>query len=448
MSTSIQHQSLEGNAEFSRIADPEHADADNNLVTQAAFENNISRPLTLEVGGRSELASRGFSPASVDQHGDLWFSHVDARLSYPLPSVELATNHRKSNNTLSFAVADSQVQADPAPAPGTTPRRGARQEVITPQRVGEVSVPEWQKAEANKRAISTIEDPKATFQQKSAAFSQLFESGDKGPNGRVKVVLMDGGNARTFEIERLDVGKGAKLMHVFSPDANGHPHPVLRWVERNGTIEQQKQGSTKVDFHGSWWNANVPQSTVSQYAERGASPARPPQPNPEVVLPPPERPPAPAWQQQSNERYKPGSINRSQFDRELNDPRVMAAFAGRMRTEVGSQGRAAQIAWAETVMNRAVSRNQTLMQALTGRYYPTHSPGSSNRPDLIAAVRMAWLEGTDTTSGSTGNASGSVGFGRTGREVIRIGGEKFGYEEVDLGKGWLKKYRQLKVPAR
>lgn len=149
----------------------------------------------------------------------------------------------------------------------------------------------------------------------------------------------------------------------------------------------------------------------------------------------------------TNGRYAPGAIDRSRFDSELSDPAVMRAFAGRMKTEVGSQGSAAQLAWAETVMNRAVSRNQTLMQALTGRYYPTHSPGSSNRPDLIAAIKKAWLHGTDTTSGSTGNASGSVGFGRRGKEVIRINGEKFGYEEVDLGRGWMEKYRQLKVPA-
>lgn len=159
----------------------------------------------------------------------------------------------------------------------------------------------------------------------------------------------------------------------------------------------------------------------------------------------PERERRPA--DRTSGRYAPGAIDRSRFDGELSDPAVLRAFAGRMKTEVGSQGADAQLAWAETVMNRAVSRNQTLMQALTGRYYPTHSPGSSNRPDLIAAIKKAWLEGTDITSGSTGNASGSVGFGRRGKEVIRINGEKFGYEEVDLGRGWMEKYRKLKVPA-
>src|SRR5262249_55989335 len=110
----------------------------------------------------------------------------------------------------------------------------------------------------------------------------------------------------------------------------------------------------------------------------------------------------------------PGSVDRSQFDAQLKDPRVMAAFAGRMHSEVGSQGAAAQLAFAEEVMNRAAARNQTLMQALTGRYYPTHNPGSSHDPRYIEAITKAWKEGTDTIHGATGNASGRVGFGVRG----------------------------------
>lgn len=168
---------------------------------------------------------------------------------------------------------------------------------------------------------------------------------------------------------------------------------------------------------------------------------------------PPERPDRPDQPYRPNrpngaDRYPQGAINRSQFDRELSDPNVMAAFAGRMKTEVGGQGPDAQLAWAETVMNRAASRGITLIQALTGRYYPTHSPGRSDNPAFIKAITKAWQEGTDTTKGSTGNASGSVGFGRTGREIIRINGEKFGMEEVDLNKGWMQKYQQLKFGDR
>jgi len=148
------------------------------------------------------------------------------------------------------------------------------------------------------------------------------------------------------------------------------------------------------------------------------------------------------------DRYPQGAMNRAQFDRELSDPNIMAAFAGRMQTEVGSQGPDAQLAWAETVMNRAASRGISLMAALSGRYYPTPNPGRSNNPAFIKAITKAWQEGTDTTKGSTGNASGSVGFGRGGREIIRINGEKFGMEEVDLKKGWMQKYQQIKFGDR
>lgn len=155
---------------------------------------------------------------------------------------------------------------------------------------------------------------------------------------------------------------------------------------------------------------------------------------------------------------KPGTIDRSRFDAELKDPRVMAAFAGRLHSEVGSQGAAAHLAFAEKVMNRATSRNQTLMQALSGSYYPTHHPGRSNNPKYIEAITKAWKEGTDTTLGATGNASGKVGFGKAGghydkqghwvspNQTVRINGERFGYEQVDINKGWLKKYEQLKQP--
>lgn len=153
---------------------------------------------------------------------------------------------------------------------------------------------------------------------------------------------------------------------------------------------------------------------------------------------------------------KEGSIDRSQFDKELSNPDVMKAFAGRMKSEVGSQGAAAQLAFAEEVMNRAASRNQTLMQALSGNYYPTHNPGRSNNSDYHEAITKAWKEGTDTIQGATGNASGTVGFGagkaryNENRELVApnqtvsIGGERFGYEQVDLNRGWMKKYEQLK----
>jgi hypothetical protein len=74
----------------------------------------------------------------------------------------------------------------------------------------------------------------------------------------------------------------------------------------------------------------------------------------------------------------------------------------------------------------------------------------------MAAITKAWQQGTDTIHGATGNASGTVGFGVKGghydsshhwvspNQVAQIGGERFGYEQVDLNKGWMAKYEKLK----
>lgn len=233
----------------------------------------------------------------------------------------------------------------------------------------------------------------------------------------------------------------------YNPNARFDPNPAQQFDPRAQQYDPRAQfdprfGNPNARFDGRQRVTPdlLPPGWFEEIYENAPprTPDRPVRPN--------DRPPG--YVPPGNGRYPPGAINRSQFDRELQDPNVMAAFAGRMHTEVGSQGPAAQLAWAETVMNRAASRNQTLLQALTGRYYPTHSPGRSSRQDLIQAITRAWREGTDTTQGSTGNASGSVGFGRGGREIIRINGEKFGMEEVDLRRGWLQKYQQLKTGDR
>lgn len=124
------------------------------------------------------------------------------------------------------------------------------------------------------------------------------------------------------------------------------------------------------------------------------------------------------------------TIDRSQFAEELKNPDVLRAFAGRMRTEVGGQGSTAQIAFAETIFNRAQARNQTLMQTLSGHYFPTVHPERSDDPRLLQVVNYVFQNGTNITRGATGNASGSVGFGG-GPETFAANGEKFGVEAAD-----------------
>ena len=105
-------------------------------------------------------------------------------------------------------------------------------------------------------------------------------------------------------------------------------------------------------------------------------------------------------------------IDRSQFFDELKDINVVRAFAGRMASEVGSQGKEAQVAWAETTYNRAAARKKTLLQTVTGSYFPTSDPGTSDNKTFQSIIREVAEKGTNTTNGATGNASGMVGFGQ------------------------------------
>lgn len=197
--------------------------------------------------------------------------------------------------------AGASGQEVPAPAATRlkeTPRREVPLPTVAPQRdTPREPVPAATATHGKETAV--IEDPKASFKQKAAAFAELYSRGEKGADGRVRVQLKDGGRAQEFVLERVDLGKGVQLMHVFAADADGKQHPVLRWVNRQGTIEQQKNGTGKVDYHGSWWGSHRNASNVAQYAERSGSPSpRPPVVSaPEVppvrtlVVPAPERPP-------------------------------------------------------------------------------------------------------------------------------------------------------------
>jgi len=282
-------------------------------------------------------------------------------------------------------------------------------------------------------------DKNSTNEQKLAAVRELANAGTTNVSYRDTA-----GNDHKFRLEVQGAGQG-QMVHLFAQGADGKEQTALRGISRaDGSFEQERDRTGKsVDFKGKGYSqlsADQPGST------NRVNPVKP-------VLPKDNTEPDKGSRPSD---LPTGSIDRSQFDSQLKDPRVMAAFAGRMNSEVGSQGPAAQLAFAEEVMNRAASRNQTVMQALTGNYYPTHNPGSSHNPEYIHSITKAWNEGTDTIQGATGNASGRVGFGVSGghydgnrqwvspNQTARINGERFGYEQVDLNKGWLQKYQQLK----
>ena len=309
-------------------------------------------------------------------------------------------------------------------------------------------------------AAATLFNKDSTDEQKLKAVQELANAGVKDLSYR------DGsGNEHKLRMAVESAGN-RQMVHMYASGADGAEQIALRGIARaDGSFEHERDSKGNfVDFKGkghaqlseqpealSSAKRNQPQSDAAAGAAHQQSPNPSRSARPEAP-----REAAPVSRGADAPEARPGSVDRSQFDAQLKDPRVMAAFAGRMSSEVGSQGPAAQLAFAEEVMNRAASRNQTLMQALSGRYYPTHNPGHSNNPKYVEAITKAWKEGTDTTQGATGNASGKVGFGVKGghydanhhwvspNQTVRIGGERFGYEQVDVNKGWLKKYAQLK----
>jgi hypothetical protein len=310
---------------------------------------------------------------------------------------------------------------------------------------------------ASRKPEDILSDPKATAQQKLQTAEQLVASG----KDHVTVTDKDG-TKRDLRLEVEHQGN-KNLVHMYAEEG-GKERVVMRGVDDghgNFTHEKNANGSD-ASFNGSWWSQHMADKTsltgTGDTPDGGRQQGQGGRQRPhDVPSPqPPDRRTDGSDTPSPNPSPDAGTMDRSQFSAQLQDPRVMAAFAGRMASEVGSQGPAAQLAFAEEVMNRAASRNQTLMQALSGSYYPTSHPGSSHNPAYISAITTAWQQGTDTIHGATGNASGHVGFGVPGghydsshhwvspNQTANIGGERFGYEQVDLSRGWMAKYAQLK----
>ncbi|MDR3612158.1 MAG: hypothetical protein P4L53_01240 [Candidatus Obscuribacterales bacterium] len=324
----------------------------------------------------------------------------------------------------------------------------------------------------------TLADPKATAADKLSTVENLSKNGIKN----IQVADKDG-KMRDYSIETQKSGDH-ETVHLYGRDDNGKNQIALRGVDNgNGTFSQEKdRNGRNVDFQGSRWadsqggKSNVGlMSDVQNTApiDSGKAPARsdsdltrspdadkaPKKPAEAGDTPKPEKA-ADAGDGQKPER-SPGSIDRSQFDDELKNPTVRDAFARRMTAEVGSQGPAAQTAFAEEVMNRAAARGQKLMQALSGKYYKHHNPEKLPEADprCLKVIDDAWHNGTDTIHGATGNSSKHVGFGVKGghydanrnwvspNQTANIGGERFGYEQQDVAKGWLDQYAKLKQQA-
>jgi hypothetical protein len=340
-------------------------------------------------------------------------------------------------------------------------------------------------------AQKTLADPKASAADKLSTVENLSKNGIKN----IQVADSDG-KMRDYSIETKKSGN-REMVHLYGKDDNGQSRIALRGVDNgDGTFVHEKdQQGRDASYQGSSWaegahgKSNVGlMSDVQNSAPRNSdsTPARSANDltrSPDADTTP--KKPAEAGDgtkadktAQSADGPKPdktaepgsperplGSIDRSQFDSQLNNPTVKEAFAKRLAAEVGSQGPAAQTAFAEEVMNRAASRGKTIMQALSGRYYPIHDVEKLPKSDPryieagLKAIDNAWHNGTNTINGATGNASSHVGFGVKGghydaqhhwvspNQLAEINDERFGLELKDATNGWPERFEKLKKRA-
>jgi uncharacterized protein (TIGR02594 family) len=125
---------------------------------------------------------------------------------------------------------------------------------------------------------------------------------------------------------------------------------------------------------------------------------------------------------------------RARIGQELQNPEVQRLLAASTEAEVGGQGAAAKQGYIESVMNRALSRHQTLAATLSDpKYYPASTAsklGRTNVPD-VSGITAKVLGGSNISNFSTGNESGSV---RSGGAPIGFDpgtGERFVQENAD-----------------
>ena len=134
---------------------------------------------------------------------------------------------------------------------------------------------------------------------------------------------------------------------------------------------------------------------------------------------------------------------RASIAKELKDPRVRAELYARTEIEVGGQGAAAQQAWQEVTINRAIAEGKSLSQTLKGRYYPGKDASRFRRLTEQALkndglhkkfgdITKRVLSGSNTTLGATHNASAGVardvrqgGYDADVNTIQEIGGETF-----------------------
>jgi hypothetical protein len=139
------------------------------------------------------------------------------------------------------------------------------------------------------------------------------------------------------------------------------------------------------------------------------------------------------------------AAQRAALANELKDPAVAARFYSNMQTEVGAGNPARAQAYMETVFNRALARNKSLMATISDTgYYPAVSLQNQNVSKKNIEAYNALLDqvvaGSNISDYATGNESGNVHSG--GAHVsFASGGERFVHENADVA--WIRRQKRL-----
>ena len=135
------------------------------------------------------------------------------------------------------------------------------------------------------------------------------------------------------------------------------------------------------------------------------------------------------------------------------DPETKRKLYELMQAEVGGQGRDAQIAFMETVANRAAAEGRSIDSIVSDtRYYEplqkgiTRSVNSTTQAQYNSIFEEV-VSGSNITNGATHNASAGVaisvyngGYDANVNSIKVIGGETFYSKEFSNEKNWLKKF--------
>lgn len=184
----------------------------------------------------------------------------------------------------------------------------------------------------------------------------------------------------------------------------------------------------------------VGQRTKEKLRGEATSPTRPRETGPTDN---PQTPRAPGTDPTMPGSKISGGPNRSQFDRELQNPAVRQRMQTLAVAEVGSHAQA-QRAVMETIFNRAQATGKTLMETMNSRYYQPMQNGGGpmrraeasirNSPALQRQLDDAMRDvraGSNVSNYATDNASAGVARAAERSQVItaRIGGETFSRKE-------------------